>query len=259
MDSTEALCHSDFAGLDVNHHNDQYIDFFQYPEYQMSSILPMLSLGGRRFIQSTSLSTQWKLHLSVTSTHGNRSLPVSSSKWKKLRAEILLRDNHTCSSCGYLSPHPKGRYMIVDHADGDASNNDPSNLRVHCPPCDAIRHCGFSGIHEWLTVSESAMEQVDIVRKTREMFEKTGVIPYPESIDPSLKPVDIGVVELANIMLETPWKFLPKELQRLRGFFTKNSSYLFHKTTLADAYVCFLHFKGIISYVSSAGKSPLTI
>jgi hypothetical protein len=226
---------------------DSNLYFSQYPESEMSSISPMLNLGGRRFIQSTSLSTHWKLHLSVTPTHGNRTLPISSPQWKALRTKILLRDNRTCSSCGYLSPHPKGRYMIVDHTDGDASNNNPSNLRIHCPPCDAIRHCGFSGIQEWLTVSESAMEQVEIVRKTREMFENTGVIPHPEGIDPSLKPAYINVVELANKMLETQWKYLPKEFRRLRGFFTKNSSRLFRNTMLVtgnlNPYVCFLHFK----------------
>jgi hypothetical protein len=143
----------------------------------------MLNLGGKRFIQSTS-PTHWKLHLSVTSTHGNRTLPLKSARWKILRKKILHRDKQTCSSCGYLSPS-NGHHMIIDHANGDASNNDPSNLRVHCPPCDAIRHCGFAGTQGWLSIGESTMEQVEIVRKTREVFENTGVIPYAEDIDPS--------------------------------------------------------------------------
>jgi 5-methylcytosine-specific restriction endonuclease McrA len=192
-----------------------------------------------------SLSTQWDLHLSVTPTFGNRKLPTTSQKWKALRTEILLRDNRTCSSCGYLSPYPNGRYMVVDHIDGDASNNDHSNLRVHCPPCDAIRHCGFSGLHDWVTVSESTMKQVEIVRKTREIFEDTGVIPNPEHIDPSVKPVDISILEVANMMLETPWKDLPSEFHRLRGFFTEHSWGLFRNTMLTGnlpTYVCFLHF-----------------
>jgi hypothetical protein len=89
------------------------------------------------------------------------------------------------------------------------------------------------------------MEQVEIVRKTREIFENTGVIPHPKRIDPSVKPVDICVLELANMMLKTPWEDLPKEFQRLRGFFTKRSSRLFQDTMLTenpDTYVCFLHF-----------------
>ena len=133
--------------------------------------------------------------------------------------------------------------MVIDHKDGDASNNDLSNLRVHCPPCEAIRHCGFAGLQKWIIVVESTMEQVEIVRKTREMFENTGVIPHPKRIDPSVKPVDIGVLELANMMLKTPWKDLPEEFQRLRGFFTKRGSTLFQKTMMVtgnqDTYVCF--------------------
>ena len=93
--------------------------------------------------------------------------------------------------------------MIIDHKDGDASKNDPSNLRIHCPPCEAIRHCGFAGLHKRIVVSESTMKQVEIVRKTREIFEITGVIPHPKRIDPSLKSVDISVLELANMMLKT--------------------------------------------------------
>ena len=177
-------------------------------------------------------STQWALHLSVTPTHGNRTLPTSSRQWKALRTGILLRDKNTCSSCGYVSPHPRGRSMIIDHADGDASNNDPSNLRIHCPPCEAIRHCGFAGLQKWLIVGESTVEQVEIVRKTREIFENTGVIPHPKRIDPSVKAADIHVLELANMMLRTPWKDLPEELQCLRGFFTKCSSGRFQATML---------------------------
>lgn len=195
---------------------------------------------------TTSLSTQWELHLSVTPTHGNRTLPTSSPEWKALRSEILRRDDCTCSSCGYLSPYPHGRSMVIDHIDGDASNNDLSNLRVHCPPCEAIRHCGFAGLRKWIVIGESTVEQVEIVRKTREMFESTGVIPHPKRIDPSVKPADISVLELANMMLETPWKDLTEEFQCLRGFFTKNSSRLFRDTMLTgnpDTYVCFLHLK----------------
>ena len=190
------------------------------------------------------VSTQWELHFSVTPTHGNRTLRTSSRQWKALRAEIRLRDKRTCSSCGYLSPHPQGHYMVIDHIDGDAPNNDLSNLRVHCPPCEAIRHCGFTGLRKWISVSESTMEQVEIVRKTREMFENTGVIPLPRSINPSLEPTSISVVELANMMLKTPWKDFLEKFKRLRGFFMRRSSGLFRNTMLAgnpDTYVCYLY------------------
>jgi hypothetical protein len=135
--------------------------------------------------------------------------------------------------------------MVVDHTNGDPSNNDPSNLSIYCPPCNAIRHCGLAGLQEWITIYDSTMEQVEIVRKTREMFENTGVIPHPERIDPSLNPVDIDVLFLGNEMLTRPWKDLPEECHCLRGFFTGSASRLFRKTMLTgnpDTYVCFLHF-----------------
>ena len=105
---------------------------------------------------------------------------------------------------------------------------------------------GLDGVLEWMTLSESTKEQVEIVRKTREIFENSGVIPYPELIDPSLKPASIDVVEFANMMLITPWKDLPKEFKRLRGFFTEHASRLFRDTMLiekSNTYVCFLIFK----------------
>ena len=195
---------------------------------------------------TTSLSTHWKLHLSVTPTWRNSTLPTPSPQWKSLRKQILLRDKFTCSSCGYLSPCSDGRAMIVDHIDGVASNNDPSNLRVHCPPCDAIRDCGLSGVFKRLNLGESTMAQVEIVRKTREMFESTGVIPRPETIDRLIKPARIDILELANMMMKTPWSNLPERFRRLRGFFTENSSRLFKDTMLVgnlNMYVCFLFFK----------------
>ena len=132
--------------------------------------------------------------------------------------------------------------MVIDHIDGNALHNDVSNLRIHCPPCDAIRRCGFSGLQEWITVGKSAMKQVDIVCKTREIFEETGVIPHASHIDPSVIHVRISAVELANKLLRIPWKDLPEDYQCLRGFFTTESSHLFRNTMLSgnlDMCVCF--------------------
>lgn len=172
------------------------------------------------------------LHLSVTRTWGNRTLPTSSRQWKALSSQILHRDNCTCAWCGYLSKTSPGRAMIVDHKDGNASNNDPLNLRVHCPPCDAIRHCGFAGINDWIVVGQSDMDQVEIVRKTREMFQSSAAtrIPLPMLVDPSMVPVEMGPVAFANILLKQEWEELPEEFRRFRGFFTEHASRLFLRT-----------------------------
>ena len=55
---------------------------------------------------TTKPSTQLDLRLSesVTTKHVKRTLPTWSDEWKALRQEVLLRDNRTCSTCGYLSP-----------------------------------------------------------------------------------------------------------------------------------------------------------
>ena len=83
---------------------------------------------------------------------------------------------------------------------------------------------GLDGVLEWMTLSESTKEQVEIVRKTREIFKKTGVIPDPNRIDPSFKHIDITAVKLAKMLLRTPWKDLPGRFQSLRNLFTKQDS-----------------------------------
>jgi HNH endonuclease len=167
------------------------------------------------------------MHLSVTRTWGNRTLPLKSTAWRKLRAEIIQRDDRTCESCAYKSPHPIGRGLVVDHRDGDASNNDPTNLRVHCPPCDAIRHCGLSGLNGWIELAKSDMEQVEIVRKTREIVEQTGDVPPVRDVDPFATPAQMSTVDLANRLLKVDWEDLTEEEKALRGFFTERTGRMF--------------------------------
>ena len=52
-----------------------------------------------------------------------------------VREYILGQANYACSECGWNERHPEdGRPLVeVDHADGDASNSRPLNLRVLCP------------------------------------------------------------------------------------------------------------------------------
>lgn len=51
---------------------------------------------------------------------------------------ILRRDGNCCSICNQLSIHNnKLLTMVLDHIDGDASNNNPINFRLVCPSCNS--------------------------------------------------------------------------------------------------------------------------
>lgn len=50
---------------------------------------------------------------------------------------VTLRDGYICSVCNQKPEHNgKPLIMILDHIDGDASNNKPTNFRLVCPNCD---------------------------------------------------------------------------------------------------------------------------
>jgi hypothetical protein len=70
----------------------------------------------------------------------NRSL-FESGKLKSRAAYkrfVLERDGPECSICNQGPEHNgKPLTMVIDHIDGDASNNIPSNFRLVCPNCDS--------------------------------------------------------------------------------------------------------------------------
>jgi hypothetical protein len=50
---------------------------------------------------------------------------------------VTERDGYYCSICNQQPEHNgKSLIMILDHIDGDASNNKPTNFRLVCPNCD---------------------------------------------------------------------------------------------------------------------------
>jgi hypothetical protein len=50
---------------------------------------------------------------------------------------VTIRDGYYCVICNQQPIHNnKPLIMILDHIDGDASNNSPTNFRLVCPNCD---------------------------------------------------------------------------------------------------------------------------
>ena len=51
---------------------------------------------------------------------------------------ILDEQNHCCAICGNLDTwNGQELHLILDHIDGDATNNKRDNLRLICPNCDS--------------------------------------------------------------------------------------------------------------------------
>lgn len=105
--------------------------------------------------------------------------------------------------------------MIVDHVNGDATNNSLENLRVLCPMCDTIRHCGLAGIKKMLIIRKSKFSQLDIVVKTRSLFLKNKKVPDPKEIDLNSSETNLLPVEVAAFGKENVHKIY-------KAFFTEN-------------------------------------
>lgn len=57
-----------------------------------------------------------------------------------IKRYLLTEYGEKCSQCGWKKRNPvTGRVPVeVDHIDGNADNNVPSNLRLICPNCHAL-------------------------------------------------------------------------------------------------------------------------
>ncbi len=169
------------------------------------------------------------LRLDVTKTWGNRTLAVNSSGWKKLRKKILERDNHQCRFCRIRL----SKYLVCDHIDGNASNNDPNNLGINCPGCDKIRHCGLSGLYQHTQLWLSQMPQSEIVQKTHQYVLERHRVPEPREIDPLASPTDIDMARFANILIGCD-HFADIVRNAFKGFFTSKTKFKYLDNLLSE-------------------------
>lgn len=55
-----------------------------------------------------------------------------------IRRILVWKNGHKCECCGLTEWMGQPIPLELDHTDGDASNNDPSNVKVLCPNCHGI-------------------------------------------------------------------------------------------------------------------------
>ena len=92
---------------------------------------------------------------------------ISKEEWKKIRLEIVKRDNYTCQYCGFKSE----KWQIVHHVDGNPNNNSKGNLETICPMCNLIHHAGQGCVVQGIVdlYRKSKYSQIEIIQITREM------------------------------------------------------------------------------------------
>jgi len=87
---------------------------------------------------------------------------------KRLRYEILRRDNHACRYCGATAPDVK---LTVDHVTPVAlgGNDDPANLVTACAPCNSGKSASVPDAPLVANVADDALRWAAAMRRAAEM------------------------------------------------------------------------------------------
>lgn len=70
-------------------------------------------------------------------TTGDLGINVGTTLRGKMREKLLEYYGNKCSICNIKEWNGKDLVLILDHINGDASNNTEGNLRFVCPNCDS--------------------------------------------------------------------------------------------------------------------------
>lgn len=129
---------------------------------------------------------------------------LNKAEWKKIRAEILIKDDYRCSYCEYRNE----KQQFVHHIDGNPKNNSKKNLQTICRMCNLIKHagmgCEISGVVD--LYKKSNFSQIDIIRTTRKLRERGKN--------------DKEIVKYLGLEHKMPFKMDKNYLKKLYGFVT---------------------------------------
>lgn len=83
---------------------------------------------------------------------------------KRLRYEILARDNHTCRYCGATAPDVK---LVIDHVTPTAlgGRDEPSNLVTACEPCNSGKTSTVPGAATVEDIAEDALRWAAAIKQ----------------------------------------------------------------------------------------------
>ena len=68
---------------------------------------------------------------------GDLSIKIGTTLRGEMRNKLLQYYGNKCNICGIDSWNGVKLVLILDHIDGNASNNNKENLRFVCPNCDS--------------------------------------------------------------------------------------------------------------------------
>ena len=126
---------------------------------------------------------------------------------KRLRYEILRRDNHTCRYCGAAAPDVPLR---VDHVTPVAlgGTDEPTNLATSCEPCNSGKSSASPDAHHVANVSDDALRWADAMKQAAENLraQETPKLEYRDAFLAEWNRWHLGKDEDKKVPLPNDWK-----------------------------------------------------